>query len=209
MFGLPLVCKSCGRRLELPPPQPDLPPVPVAPPVPPPVPHVGTPGPNSSAHHLGAHAPGSPNQPKPDVLDKAFLTPETWAKLDVPLEVTPGAPPAKGAEPPSLPVPPVAPKPWGEVRGKPPAAAPPAGRNLIAVVADVAVTLVLLALGALLGEFAAHKSTREVLATAAAPKFPPTELLLWLAGPVLLLLIYAFLGTRGKTVGGWLRRRGA
>jgi hypothetical protein len=86
---------------------------------------------------------------------------------------------------------------------------PPAERKFLGIVVDVAVVLILLVLGVIVGEFAAGKSTREVMATAAAPKFPPVDLLMWLAGPAFFLLVYAWLGTRGRTVGGWLRRRAA
>jgi hypothetical protein len=137
-----------------------------------------------------ADAPGSP-KPVAPAAAPAIISPETWAKLEAP---PPPAPPE--------------PKPWGAAVAAP-AAAAPADRNLLARLADVAVVLVLLALGAMLGEVLARKSTREVLDGLAAPKFPPTDLLLWLAGPVVLLLAYVWLGTRGKTVGGWLRRRAA
>ena len=76
-----------------------------------------------------------------------------------------------------------------------------------AVFADVAVVFILLVAGVLLGELVSQKSTREVIDGMSGPKFPSTELLLWLAGPVVLLLGYALLGSRGKSVGGWLRRR--
>ena len=192
MFGLPLLCKGCGQRLTIPAPEPD-PPKDIAPALvieaPPPVPQ---------------QQPDAPRSLLPDGLEEVdigFLSQETIAKLDLPLEVTPQvkawekplpeshrAESTKPLEPP------------------PRAASPRSNRKIIGVAADVAVVLVLLGVGVFLGEFAAGKSTREVMQSASGPKFPPLELLLWLAGPVLLLLVYALLGSRGKSVGAWLRR---
>jgi hypothetical protein len=73
---------------------------------------------------------------------------------------------------------------------------------------DAAAILVLLLIGVLLGEFAARKPTSEILGRAATgPKFPPTDLLLWLGSVGSLLLLYAWLFTRGWTLGAWLSRR--
>ena len=54
-------------------------------------------------------------------------------------------------------------------------------RIFLVMLAATHVVLVLLVVGVIAGEFAAGKSTREVMATAAAPKFPPVDLLMWLA----------------------------
>jgi hypothetical protein len=91
-----------------------------------------------------------------------------------------------------------------------PPAPRPGGRRAVALVVDAAVFLILVAGGVFAAEVLLGKSSAEVLrGSAAAPKFPPTDLLIWLAGPVLAGLIYLWLGTRGWTVGGWLRRRRA
>lgn len=187
MFGLPLVCKKCGLHLTVPEPEPE-PETPAAVPEP-----AVTPAPPVSPGPPVAYAPGAPD-PTPavahsDVPAPAIVSAETWAKLDAP-------PPPAAPEP----------KSWGAPAPTP--AAAPASRKPLAVVVDVAVVLVLLAVGALLGEVIARKSTPEVLQGLAAPKFPPVDLLLWLAGPVVLVLGYALLGARGKSLGGWLRRRG-
>jgi hypothetical protein len=99
-------------------------------------------------------------------------------------------------------------------RKPPPAPAPPPpvvvslGQRALGLAADVVAGLVLAALGILLGEFATGKSTADILRDAgSAPKFPPTDLLLWLgcvATPVMGYLLFA---RRGKSLGGWLRRR--
>jgi hypothetical protein len=70
------------------------------------------------------------------------------------------------------------------------------------------IVLVLLTVGGLLGEVLAKKSTRDVLWDATtAVKFPPIDLMLWLAPPTLLVLIYVLLISRRKSVGGWLQTR--
>jgi hypothetical protein len=67
---------------------------------------------------------------------------------------------------------------------------------------------VLLVISCWLGELLAGKPTREVWNEAGSSvKVPSTELLLWLAPPVLVALIYALLISRGLSVGGWLKRR--
>ena len=73
--------------------------------------------------------------------------------------------------------------------------------------ADVVVVLVLIAVGALLGEMLAGKSTREVWEDAGSSVvFPPTDLLMWLSPPLLVTLVYALLISRGKSLGARLRR---
>jgi hypothetical protein len=77
----------------------------------------------------------------------------------------------------------------------------------LGIVVDVCVVLLLLVGGAVVGEIVAGKSTREVIDGMSGPKFPQLDLLIWLAPPVLFVLVYTLLGSRGKTVGAWLRRR--
>jgi hypothetical protein len=73
---------------------------------------------------------------------------------------------------------------------------------------DGALALVLIAVGVFCGEMLARQSTGEVLKDAAsAPKFPPVELMMWLAPTLLLLLVYALLITRGKSLGSLVGRR--
>jgi len=68
--------------------------------------------------------------------------------------------------------------------------------------------LFLLLMGGLLGEFLAQKSTGDVWHDAgSAPKFPPIDLLLWLAPSTMLILIYYLLVTKRKSLGAWLQRR--
>jgi hypothetical protein len=82
------------------------------------------------------------------------------------------------------------------------------GMKPLSVVVDAMVALVLFVLGGLLGEAVAGKSTGDVWRDAAtAPKFPPIDLLLWLAPPSMLGLIYGLLVSRRKSLGCWLQRR--
>ncbi len=83
-------------------------------------------------------------------------------------------------------------------------------KKLLPIVVDVAVGLVLLAIGAFLGSMLAGKPTQQVWAEAGSSvKFPSMDLLMWLAPPVVLTLTYGLLISRGVSVGGWLKRRQA
>jgi hypothetical protein len=76
------------------------------------------------------------------------------------------------------------------------------------IVVDAMIGLLLLLVGGFIGEVLAEKSTGEVWREAgSAPKFPPMDLLLWLAPPIMLLLIYYLLVTRRKSLGAWLQKR--
>jgi MFS-type transporter involved in bile tolerance (Atg22 family) len=80
-------------------------------------------------------------------------------------------------------------------------------QNVLPVVIDIAAGLLLLVIGAFLGSLLAGKSTREVWNEAGSSvKVPSTDLLMWLAPPVLLLLIYALLISRGLSLGARLKR---
>jgi hypothetical protein len=207
LFGLPLVCKGCGQRLSIPAPEPEPPPIPEpvemkAASPPPPDPKPFTPEPPTTKRFV--IQPESPKQvaPPDDEVDPGFLSPETIAQLDKPVE-TPTQPKVWEKpvtdKPQPKPTPPAAPK---------VSSSPSIPRSkIIGIAADVVVVLLLLVVGIFLGELAAGKSTSEVMQLASGPKFPPLELLMWLAGPVVLLLVYALLGSRGKTVGVWLRKR--
>ena len=89
----------------------------------------------------------------------------------------------------------------------PPLPKPARSRKTIGIAVDIAVVLLLIAAGVFLGEMLSKKSTREVIEGINGPKFPQVELLMWAAPPVLFVLIYVLLGSRGKTVGAWLQRR--
>jgi hypothetical protein len=96
-------------------------------------------------------------------------------------------------------------------KGARPQLAPPGAaggaRKFVAAVVDAAVVVILIAAGAFLGEWLAGKPTREVWHDAgSAVKFPPIDLLMWLAPPVLFTLVYVLLISRGKSVGARLRK---
>lgn len=188
MAHLPLLCKGCGHRLAVPDPTPDEPRLPdldVAP------------------------APAAPPEPRQTVAppartpvvhddedDRPYLIPEPEPAPDIRLDA---------ASPPAAPVPPVQ-TPKAE---PPPRPTPAAGANkVVPVVVDVAVGLILLMVGVFAGETLARQSTGQVLREAgSSARVPSTELMLWLAPTVLLGLGYALLVSRGRTVGGWLKRR--
>src|SRR5262245_46072121 len=204
---LSLVCKGCGQPLPVPetstapePPPPTPPPLPPSPPPSPPrVPEPKpvpakidvqqTPLPPARPPVLSVATAESrlPSPEKPHtngppsaypMADELFETPDALEALDDP---APAPPP-------------------------PPAA--PRERKLLGAVVDVLVALGLVAIGVFCGELLARQSTTEVLKDAAsAAKFPPVDLLMWLTPTVLLLLVYALFISRGKSAGGFLRRR--
>ncbi len=158
------------------------------------------------ASHTGPEASPASQSRLPGADDDEFLfeKPDSLAELDLDAPARPAAElnhaPHADTPPPAQPV--AGPK---SVPTAPPE--PRGGSKLVAVVVDVAVVLILLVAGVLLGEVLARRPTREVLTDAgSAPKFPPIDLLMWMTPPVLLALVYALLASRGKTVGGWLRR---
>ena len=113
------------------------------------------------------------------MADELFETPDALAALDDPVPAPPPTPPAQPRE-----------------------------RKLLGAVVDVLVALVLVVVGVFCGELLARQSTAEVLKDAAsAAKFPPVDLLMWLTPTLLLLLVYALFISRGKSAGGFLRRR--
>ena len=219
MAHLPLVCKQCGQRLTPPAPTPDPPPpppkpppkpIPVAKPAPvPPLPdeppdddvlvtkadstpdidfNVGGPTAASLSDAARARPTGLSDTNRPRPADLEATEPE------INLDLLPSAPPAP-------------PKP-----ARPPAPAPPPGAKpeptLLPFVADLVVFVLLVVVGMIFGEFLARKPTGEVLSEArSATKFPPVDLLLWAAPPVLFGLVYLLLGSRERSAGAWLRRR--
>jgi len=172
---LPLLCKGCGQRLEVPEPTKDEPPPPVVKskaerPV--------------SIHDLEFHPP------TPTVNDSEvdlFMTAELKAKLKreapKPLEKPP--PPVHAPEHPAEDAP---------------------SRRSLGLAVDVVVTLVLLGIGMLIGEMVAGKPTSQILSGITGPKFPPMDFVLWLGCVGFFGLVYAWLGTRGWTIGAWLKR---
>ena len=86
--------------------------------------------------------------------------------------------------------------------------AKPRERRLLGTIVDVGVATLLVVLGVFCGELLARQSTGAVLKDASsAAKFPPVELLMWLAPTLLLLHVYALLISRGKSLGDFIRRR--
>ena len=137
------------------------------------------------------------NQPV-DEADFLFEKPDVLAELDAGADERPPV------------VKPESPAPAQTASTAKPSAPPrPRDRKVLGVIVDIGVELVLLAVGVFCGELFAQQSTREVLSDASsAAKFPPVGLLLWMAPPLLFLLIYALLASRGKSLGSWLRKRG-
>lgn len=110
-----------------------------------------------------------------------------------------GLPPAPPPKPPKPPAPPTAPPP-----------APAAEPTVLPFLADLGVFLLLLVAGLLVGELVVRKPMGQVFSEAgSAAKFPPIDLLILLAPPLMFGLIYLLLNSRERTVGAWLRRRRA
>ena len=187
---LPLLCKGCGDRIIVPDPSESLP----EPPPPPPKPISVPPSQVAPEQPDRNHEP-APSAPAGEV--DLFLSEELRKKLTVPMEES-------GREP----------APMARVAAKPETPAPDQAeesqpdRARLARIVDGAVLLVVLVIGMFIGESVAGKSTLKILGDApASPKFPPTDLLVWLACVVVLGLVYLWLGTRGWSVGGWIKRR--
>lgn len=196
MRHLPLLCKVCGQRLELPEPTPDLPlSVEANPPQPEPPIHsnvqskvsapipsvVTVPSFESKEHLVEAEV-----RENAAILDeKPAFQAETAAKESPLVPQHPTPTPDRGELPKK------------RVWAKP-----------LSIVVDGVIGLVLLSIGGLLGEVLAEKSTTDVWRDAStAPKFPPIDLLMWLAPPSMLCLMYALLISRQKSLGNWLQRR--
>jgi hypothetical protein len=189
---LALMCKGCGQPLSVPEtstepePRPE-PPKPVTPPLPPLPPPRTVPQPPPQPPVAVATAenrlppPERPSTNGPPVakpkVDALFERPDTLAEL-------------------------------GAIDELPLAKEEARGGGFLGGVVDVAVVLALIAIGVVCGELLVRRSTMEVLREAAsAPKFPPVDLLMWLSPTVLLMLIYALLLSRGRSIGSWLRNR--
>lgn len=215
---LPLLCKACGQRLNVPDPsaEPQAPPEPepddsgsaeldvieklaaASPGVPVPVPaHSPTPESQTVA---------SPDlSPEPPPADEPLLSPDAQAGLDLPLEMNSATP-----KPHPVPTPVSRPAAKPPATPAPRATTSPRGGKLLPILADIGIVLIMLVVGVMIGEVIARKPTRTILREAgSAARFPPTNLLMWLGPPLVLVLVYAWLGTRKWTVGTWLKRRAA
>lgn len=185
---LPLLCKGCGQRLTVPDPTPDSDPEPFPePPLHPPT----TAGTIDLFPDTDELRKGAPARDVPDPQDTVDLFPQPTAEPSPTGSLAKSAPPSK-RQPATEAVSPV-----------------PAGRGrALGVAADVAAGVLLAGVGMLLGEFATGRGTGEILREAGgAPKFPPVDLLLWVACVATPVLGYVLFANRGKSVGGWLRRR--
>jgi hypothetical protein len=196
---LALVCKGCGQPMPVPetstvpepaPPPPPPPRVPMPVPVPEPAKAESPPEPSPAKSVVAVstnesrlpppHKPTT-NGPLADypIADELFESPDPLAALGKARPTPPPIPPAVPRE-----------------------------RKLLGTVVDIAAALVLVVVGVFCGELLARQSTGEVLKEAAsAAKFPPVELMMWLAPTLLLLLVYALLISRGKSIGRIVRRR--
>lgn len=174
---LPLLCRGCGARLDVPDPGPD--------PAPDPLPD------------LQLESPPDPPQPPTPAppAEEPFFTPAVKSAIDLRMDAAPEMRP----EPkPKTPDPPPG-------AAQPATPASPADRKALGVAADVAMCVPLAAGGAFLGELATQKSTAEVF-DGAAKQMPPVDLLVWAGCVVFPVLVYALLAGRGKSLGAWLRR---
>lgn len=191
MYRLPLICKGCGQHLNVPEPTAEPAPAPKAAPV---ETHAKTkqaePVPAPS---LAAAQRELPTETKPDL--SVNITPPVLAPMPLLSSENPDEKLLKQKfQAGNLPI----------EHSVEPAERP---RSLVVLV-DVATVLVLLIVGAFIGEMLAHQPTGELLHDAAtAPKFPPVELILWLAPIAMLCLVYWMLASRHKSLGYWLQRR--
>lgn len=175
---LPLLCKGCGQRLDVPDPQPE--------------PEPPSPGPEP------------PPKPAPPIFQKPIpvpppvpIEPEELLSSDALAKL--GLPPEKLAPPAAMPL----------ADSEPDEDRADRSRRFFAGLADGVVVLILLAMGALVGEMVVRKPSGTILReSGTAPRFPPVDLLIWLGCTAFFALIYVWLGTRGWTLGAWLRRRG-
>lgn len=212
---LPLLCKGCGQSLAVPErsTEPEPPPVVAAPPPvppPPPVPVVPPPAAAAPAPPPAAPPPPPRRLPEPASAPVAVATENRLPPVGGTSANGPPAahPPLNGLfeKPDALAGLGAAPPP--PARLAPPAPERSAGRKWLGAAVDVLVVVTLIAAGVFCGEFLARKSTGAVLRTAtSSAKFPPVDLLMWLAPSMLFLLVYALLISRGKSVGGALARR--
>ena len=154
---------------------------------------LGIGGPTAASQSDAQRARTSDLTRKPPDSGAAAKPVESVPELNLDLLGLPPAPP------PRPPRPPAPPEPTPE-----PAAEP----TTLPFLADLGVFLLLVVVGLLLGELAVRKPMGQVFSeSGSAAKFPPVDLLILLAPPVMFGLIYLLLNSREKTVGAWLRRR--
>jgi hypothetical protein len=182
---LPLLCKGCGQHLDVPEPQQEAPTSPEPAPEKP-----------KTALPVKEFEPDRFVSPVNDSEVDQFLSAETQEKLRKSTEA-------------SDPLPVVKPEKHSQSESVPPEEmpSPHPSRQITGIVVDGAVAIVLLVVGMFVGEAIVGKTTGQILSNITGPKFPPTDLLLWLGCVGFFGLIYAWLGTRGWTLGGWLKRR--
>ncbi|MFO0803698.1 MAG: hypothetical protein U0791_11350 [Gemmataceae bacterium] len=181
LIGVPLLCKGCGDRLAVPE---------VSEPLDePPRPAFDRSLPEEGRHDILV---------TPTVEDSTvnlFVSTEMRKKLFMPIEGS------------GQPMPP-APPPEAERLPVAPASATSSSRTVLARLADAAVVVLLLALGAAVGSLAAGKPTSDILGDApASPRFPPTDLLIWVASVAVCGLLYVWLFSRGWNLGARITRR--
>lgn len=207
---LPLVCKGCGQPLAVPEKSTEPEPQPEARPEPPKPAPVAVPKPEPPPTPRPAPAPVPPHAPVPEakpvvVTLESRLPPPDKPSANGPPSTHPTSnglfekPDVLAALDIAVPPPP-SPQPVTPVRS--------GGRKVLGVAVDAVMALILIAVGVFCGELLARQSTSEILKDASsAAKFPPVDLLMWLAPSVLFLLIEALLISRGKSLGSRLARR--
>jgi hypothetical protein len=179
MSHLPLLCKGCGQRIDVPDPTPDPPPIKdtesFAAPAKTPIDSTNYLKDKLAAESLDNNKVALDLETSSDIYKKKALLSESVS--------TDSNYPDEESERPLRPRP-------------------------LSIVVDVILALFLLIAGGIFGEVLAKKSTGDVWREAgSAPKFPPIDLLLWLTPPLLLGLIYVLLISRRKSLGFWLQRR--
>ena len=154
---LPLLCKKCGHRLDVPEPQPEPPPVEAVP---------------LPMKPMPVAPEIIPPSPAPDEMDE-LLSSDSLAGLELPQEKPTLV--SKNADNPVAPTPVMAPVAGtGTERD-----GANRSRRYLSGFADGIVVLILLGVGMLVGEMVARKPSGMILREAAsAPKFPPIDLLL-------------------------------
>lgn len=182
LIGVPLLCKGCGDRLT--------------------VPEISEPEPKPPKPAFDRSFPVA-REDQPDILvtptveDSSvnlFLSTEMRKNLFLPIEGSGQSPP------PDVPAP--------VASTDLPATAPRPERKGLALIADATAFVVMLALGAGIGSMIAGKPSVQILSDApASPRFPPTDLMIWVASVAVFGLLYVWLGTRGWSLGARIRRR--
>lgn len=210
LAGLPLLCKGCGQRLTPPEPQPDPEPEPLTPP--PAKPKAAVPVAPPKPAVPPKQVTSDPSEPVRNTLPPVLSTQDS-VPAPVPADHLPPLADEIAAE--AKPVragggsrPPVTRAEQGADASRPPRPpSAPAGRRVVGLAVDAVVVLSLLGAGVVAGEELAGRPAAALIDEARATGSPSMDLLLGAAVPVVFVLVYLWLGTRGWTVGGWLKRR--